>query len=548
MFERALNWLRNLGHNAGTRYAAARLSRYVDFFAMLLSPHRQRLTDLTKLRAHSRELVQDNVYAARYIELVSTNVVGPDGINYQSEIKDAKGILREDWNAAIEQAFAKWGECCTTDGRLGWVEAQQLIAETVATDGEVLIRLVRGYSNDCGFAIDIIDADRLDHTYSEPLKDGSRIIGGVEMDSWGRRNAYWLWTAHPEDYDAAPRRTRIPAEQIIHLYREDRSRGVHGVPWLTPCMVQLNMVGRLWSAELAAANYDADRIGVIENQAGADGFTEFKDCKVTAQEITSDHATFLGLDAGQKVTFPTPQHPNSVLPMFTAFLLKGLASGLNVAYHSLTADLSESKFSSDRTGLIQERDHWRKKQGWFIRGLCSPVMAVWLEMAILSGVLRLPGFSIDKASHRWDARSWDWVDPKADIAASDSAIEKNLSTLQQELGARGMNWRDVLVQRAEEKRFAESLNPVAAATAAEGAVQDTALNGAQVSSLLEIINAVAAGTFPKATAEAMIVAAFPAIDPAKVTEMLQPIAEGSAKPKETAKKDPNQEGTNAPAA
>lgn len=513
------------------RYAAARLSRYVDFFAVLQNAHRERLADLSKLRAHSRSLMADNVYAARYGGLVETNLVGPDGIHFQSEIKTPKGELREDWNTTIEEGWTTWGSCCTTDGRLSWVEAQQLLARTVAMDGEVLIRKVLGYANDCGFAIEIIDADRLDHAFNANLKGGARIVGSVELDAYGRRLAYHLWTAHPDDYEAKPQRIRIPADQIIHLYREDRTQGIRGIPWMTPAMVQLNMLGRLWTSELAAANHDADRLGIIQSLTGLDANEySLESAESRAQELSSEIAHFMALDANQQAIFPPSQHPNSVLPGFSSFLLKGVASALGVAHHSLSGDLSESKFSSDRTGLIQERDNWRKLQGWFIRSCCDPIFQAWLEMALLSGAVRLPTSSLETLScPKWYGRTWDWVDPAKDISASKDAISSNLSTLQQELGSRGLNWRDVLIQRQKEEAFLAKLKPTAALPAstgsgeAAGAVQDTALNGAQVASLLEIINAVAAGSLPKATAEAMIIAAFPAIDPAKVAEMLRPI-------------------------
>lgn len=52
------------------------------------------------------------------------------------------------------------------------------------------------------------------------------------------------------------------------------------------------------------------------------------------------------------------------------------------------------------------------------------------------------------------------------------------------------------------------------------AVQDTALNGAQVASLLAIVQAVAAGDLPAATAREMIRASFPAVSEATIDAML----------------------------
>jgi hypothetical protein len=66
---------------------------------------------------------------------------------------------------------------------------------------------------------------------------------------------------------------------------------------------------------------------------------------------------------------------------------------------------------------------------------------------------------------------------------------------------------------------ADPEEPVIADGAA--AVQDTALNGAQVASLLTIVQAVAAGQLPADTARAMIRASFPAVDDATIDAMLE---------------------------
>jgi hypothetical protein len=58
------------------------------------------------------------------------------------------------------------------------------------------------------------------------------------------------------------------------------------------------------------------------------------------------------------------------------------------------------------------------------------------------------------------------------------------------------------------------------AAAATGDVQGTALNGAQVESLLSIIQLVSAGSLPASTARALMVAAFPAISTTTLDEML----------------------------
>lgn len=62
--------------------------------------------------------------------------------------------------------------------------------------------------------------------------------------------------------------------------------------------------------------------------------------------------------------------------------------------------------------------------------------------------------------------------------------------------------------------------PAGADVVGSAAVQDTALNGDQVASLLAIIEAVAAGTLPADTARAMIRASFPAVSTETIDSML----------------------------
>lgn len=94
-----------------------------------------------------------------------------------------------------------------------------------------------------------------------------------------------------------------------------------------------------------------------------------------------------------------------------------------------------------------------------------------------------------------------------------SDIERYLGEL---TGSNGAN-RD-----AAHALLGDVLGPATAPT--ETVVADTAMNGAQVSSLQAIVEAAAAGTVPATTAAEMIALAFPAIQRPRIDAMLAPIA------------------------
>ena len=458
-----LDWLRTLWGSKpqpqpqpfrGSRfYAGAQLSRLVSFSTALESADVERKRDLLRLRAHARDLAKNNAYAARYAQLCSTHIVGPDGMTLESEVTGNLQRPKEPLNQAIKAEWAAWGRACTPDG-IPWVDLQQVVAETASTDGEVLVRFLRGASNPWGFQVELIDADRLDHTWNAELANGSRIVMGVEQDAFGRAVAYHLWSGHPSEYLPSGGRVRVPAGEIIHVYRKDRARASRGIPWASPVMLQLNLLGRYWEAEAAAANAEADRLAFLKSD-----LTDMGDQPNPMEaEIQSEHATFIPLPPGVDAVVPPLQHPNSAFDSFTKAMLKGISSGLGVAYHSLSGDVGDANYSSARVALLEERDNWRKLQGWFSRSFCDPIFRAWLEMAVLSGRVKVPSLDWERAcAPRWVARSWDWVDPTKDVAASVESIKWGLSTYQEELAALGLDYRKVFAQRAAEQELAKSL-------------------------------------------------------------------------------------------
>lgn len=455
-------------------FAGARLSRYVQFQVSLEAAHKEIQRDLVALRAHSRDLAQNNVYGRKYAQLVANHVVGPDGITLESGITGNGDKPKSAWNEEIEAQWASWGKSVTADGRLGIVDLMQAVAVQVAVDGECFIRLVRGYPNACGFALEILDADRVDWTQNQPInpQTGERTIMGIQMDRWMRPTGYWMTTAHPHDWEGGPRRVLVPAAEIIHVYAEDRANGYRGIPWTTAVMVQLSMLGRLWNSELEAANADADRIAIVkapppdpeaEPRKDEDGNPlVVLDPLGMADELQAgfgnQNLRVLGIDPGLDITFPAPNHPTTGLDMFAKALLKGVSAGLGVAYHSLTADVADANYTASRVALLDERDNWRRLQGWFIRQVCNPIFNAWLEMTALNGVIRFPVGDWKKlASPIWWPRTWEWVDPEKEIKASILAIRAGLSTYQIENGALGLNYRKVFKQRAEEHALADKL-------------------------------------------------------------------------------------------
>jgi len=437
------------------------------------TPDAELRRSLRVLRARSRQLWRDNDYAKSFARLCRRNIVGPDGIVLQSQAAFGNGRADQNARGKIEAGWAEWGRrgACTMDGKHSLVEVQQIIVQALARDGEVLVRIVRGKAagNAAQFALHVLEADHLDDQQVEDLKDGRRIVMGIEQDAWGRPIAYHLLNAHPGDdrhLTTAQRTTRVPTHgpdggvQILHLFVAERPMQSRGVPWMHAAMRRLNMLGGYEEAELVASRAAAAKMGFIETPDGnLDGLADDKDKKTgESYEDLAEPGTFKALPPGTKLVQYDPQHPSAGFQQFTKMMLRGAAAGLGVSYVSLATDLEGVNYSSIRQGVLEEREEWRLLQGWVVQNFLDVVFREWLPLAIASGLVALrlealPNFLPAK----WQGRRWQWVDPSNESKAQAAAVALGVKSRKEIAGEQGRDIEDVLREIAEEQELADEL-------------------------------------------------------------------------------------------
>ena len=456
-------------------WKGAEISRiYSDWLASLLSPHDEIRGDLRTLRARARELGRNNAFAGAYVELVTTNVIGPHGMRLRAKTRSNGSDLDARVNAEIEERWREWAEGpVTADGRMSLVELSELALETVARDGEAFPRRIVGRSFPHGLALQLIDPDLVDDSYSlETPGAGPRVYMGVEVDRLGRRLAYHVldYPYGPEYSGGGPK--RVPASEVLHVYRERRANQMRGVTWMTRAMAPTKDLERYFQNELVASAAGAAKMGFITNEAGAPGGVQ-TDTAVTegaAAEaggagagtgqsrvvVEAEPGSIWELNPGQKFEGWSPDHPNTAFGDFCKIVIKWMARGYGVSYEALSGDLREVTYLSGRLGQLHERDTWRKLQQWWIRSFLQPVFDWWLESAMLSGELELPGS--DWRRYRrvlWIPRGWDWVDPSKDAEGAEKLIGLKLTSRQRILDARGDDFLQVLDEIAAEDKEAE---------------------------------------------------------------------------------------------
>lgn len=459
LFDRALAAV-GLQKRASVFEGASGSRLTLDWVAPILSPDQECRGNLRLLRARGRELARNNPIARHFLNMLSANVVGPHGIRYQSLVRDKNGEIDRETNKKIEDAWAEWctKENCTVDGRLSFRGVQDLALRTEAMDGESFIHIVRGHPNKFGFALQLIDADQVDHLFSRPPGNrsglgNSEVRLGVEVDSWGKPLAYWVNPGHPSDFGGSLLRERIPADQIVHLFDAYRPNQTRGLTWFHAVMMALKMLNGYMEAELVAARTGAAKMAVLECTDAASFDQPNPDVPF---RMEANPGMFEAIPPGYKLTPFTPDHPANAFENFVKTNLRWVASGLGCSYNALANDLIGVNYSSLRSGLLIERDHWKVVQSHFAENAIAPIFSEWLKMALLSGALKLDSRLADKYSDgKWIARGWQWVDPYKETQAATLGIAAALQTREQTIAERGGDYEDVFEQLAEEKKIAE---------------------------------------------------------------------------------------------
>ena len=413
-----------------------------------------------KLRDRARQLCRDNDYARQALRAIEGNVIG-QGIPFQSQVRMQRGgKLDTGINDAIEAAWKRWSyaQHCHTGGRLCFADIERLVIRACAESGEVFIRLVRQSfgGSTIPLAMEVIEADQLDDGLNGRSQQGNEIRMGVEVDGWGRPIAYHFLAYHPGDYQfsnqqiSTQRHKRIPAEEVIHLYRSERPGQTRGVTWFASAIQRLHHLAGYEQAEVVRARASSALMGFITSPEGE----LIGDDVMDGERVSNfEPGVFKYLNPGEEITVPSLDAPDGQFEPFLRAMLRAMAAGIGCSYETISRDFSQTNYSSSRLSLIEDRDHWRILQTWLIENFHRRVFSEWLDLAVLSNALALPGYEQQperfKAA-RWMPRGWAWVDPAKEVAAYKEAVRCGFKTLADVVAEQGGDLDELLLARQSE--------------------------------------------------------------------------------------------------
>lgn len=421
-----------------------------------------------QLRAWARMLVRDNAYAWGVVDTIVSSVVGR-GIQTMSDLPDAEEI-----NEQRDALWSDWGKVCDINGQLDWHSLQALAQREMVEAGEVLVHMVsvnevdRGIKRPVPFALELIEADRLavEHSTLRPSPNGNEIIRGVEVDSLGKPVAYHVYKTHPSDYYHKREVVRLPAANVLHLYRKDRVGQSRGISWFAPVVSWLRDLGVYLENEMVASAIAACYTAAIKSRSPISMLNpeESQDSQDSSSNVYDymQPGMIMHLHPDEDIQFGNIGRPNSEAGTWINLILRGIAVGTGLSFETVARDYSYTSWSSNRASQLEDRRRFRCWQQYLEHNLCD---RVWQRFCEKAAFINHPAFPSlvelledpNLVPSQNLATGWEWVDPQAEGDASAMSVMNNLSTVRDELGKKGYNWRKVLLQRQKEMQMMEEL-------------------------------------------------------------------------------------------
>jgi lambda family phage portal protein len=506
--------------------------------------------DRVELMKRARDLAE-NVGLVRSLLMKFASHVASN-VSYQARTENRQA------NSEIEAYWSSWFDSCDLSGRHSGSTLLQVAIMSMLRDGDFLFALVR---SDGDLKLQGIEADRVGDPYK--TYTSLELIGGIHIDrNTGAPTAYDIYNRSIGDFYSY--QATIPASQAFHLFDPLRIDQYRGITAFHTAINDQQDIREIENSEKMAAKYASMQAAIVRrnNNNPADLSTlttdeNFDNQAIKLESVEAGKVSYL--EPGEDIVFPDgPTRPSGAFAEFHKILLRNICMGLGIPY-SFAVDPSAMSGPTARLEMQQAGRTFRRYQKLLEDKVLKPLKNVVIADGIARGLIenRVGGQST-RGVFNFGANVS--IDLGRDSQAAIAEFKTGLRTAADIYAERGLDFEGAMRQRAQEARLIKDLSneyevPAVAISdvveslvyaqqaaqragqAQEGgagdgtqAIQDISLNGAQVASLINIINAVAAGALTRDGAVSVITAAFPTISEEQARSIMAGTKEGEIIP------------------
>ncbi len=318
------------------------------------------------VRNRGRDLVRNNAHAKKGRAVIVSNKIGT-GIMVKANGSNKRV------NERINERMKRWQDNCDYVRQNDFFGIQSLTEGTRCESGETLIRFIpveRNNDLDVPIRLHILEPDHIDTALNKDLGGNAQIRYGIEY-AGVIPVAYWLFDTHPgatipANLKRGSQSVRVPADEILHVFKVDRPGQTRGISDFAPVMLRLRALDDYDEAEVMRKKIAACLAAFVMTPGGLPavgiGAVE-KDVNTGRWKEGMSPGMIHRLRPGETVQMSDPK-PSDDYKAFNSVQLHAVAAGLGVPYELLTGDLAEVTYTSHRGGLVQfrgqvEADQWQ---------------------------------------------------------------------------------------------------------------------------------------------------------------------------------------------
>lgn len=422
--------------------------------------------------ARIRDQIRNEPILRKSASALCKHIVGT-GISSFSDVLLNSEELWDEFNFENDELFTEWAEDeCDVEGRLSFADMQSLAFKEVCSVGEaVLLRCaLPDPKRLTPLCYQLLEAEQIDenkHQLAGPNQNA--VVRGIEYDANSRPVAYWLFLDHPYDsyQRASATSVRVTADRVIHLFLPGRPSEGRGISWFVALMQTARDADHLVGNELTSAAVASLLTAIIKRANGGNGqgtgFGGSDPQTVDEQynqtiKLGKGTVAEMGKDDDVKIVESTRPGPN--IAAFVKFLMQLGSMGADLSYLRLTSDYSQTNYSSARGAHLDDDAAFKPIQAWLSRALVKPIRrSVQRQFAALGRYQSVsPGlfFAQQRRFQRLLLQSpgRDQLDPQGETTAAADRIRFGMSSHTRECGARGLNYRRLVLEQKRDKAFA----------------------------------------------------------------------------------------------
>lgn len=372
-------------------------------------------TDYWTLRARSAQLFKTNHFARGIIRRLLTAEIG-SGLHLEADpLERILGMEKDslsEWSEDVEDTFDLWGQDprVSDELELRTFGAQQFAAKLEAfVGGDVLV--VQAQHPRTGLPrVRLVRGENVRQPWPEqPIRAGSRIVDGVELDFAGRQVAYWIIQPDGTSKRLAAVGERSGRRVAWLVYGSDRRYGeVRGEPLLSIILQSLRELDRYRDSTLRKAvvnsvlamfvTRDADALPSRGMGAGVGaikrGTTLTTDQGGVGRPLNvAEYVPGLMVDflqPGEDIKAGTQGGTDQAYGPFEEAVLQAIAWSMQIPPEILKLSFS-SNYSASKAANAEFKIYVDAERSRFGDSFCQPIYANWLVSAVLQGRMSAPG-------------------------------------------------------------------------------------------------------------------------------------------------------------